>query len=125
MLNTVIFTLFISSLVSSASAQEQAKQVQTRCGWFSNPTPGNAWLQDKDAQWIIGTQGGHQAEGSWPDFKPSQWIKTNGNYGRGCACIKGTVDAQTNEVQTIISAYARPLAVCRKDHKLKVDKGKL
>jgi hypothetical protein len=32
---------------------------ENRCGWFSNPTPGNAWLKDRDGEWTIGTQGNH------------------------------------------------------------------
>jgi Protein of unknown function (DUF4087) len=48
-------------------------QLETRCGWFSNPTPANASLFDRDGEWIIGVQGGYQAEGDWPDFEPGQW----------------------------------------------------
>ena len=41
---------------------------EMRCGWFSNPTPGNASLYDRDGEWIIGVQGGYQADGDWPAF---------------------------------------------------------
>ena len=95
---------------------------ETRCGWFSNPTPANAWLDDRDGTWIIGVQGGHQAEGDWPDFKPQQWVKTNGNYGYGCACLRVSVNHKTKEILEIKSSSARPLAACRKDRALKEPK---
>ncbi len=88
---------------------------ETRCGWFSNPTPGNAWLQDRYGEWIIGTQGGHQADGDWPTFTARQWVRTNGNYGYGCACMQVRVNKQTHEVLEIKSAHARSLAQCRRD----------
>ncbi|MDT4897591.1 MAG: hypothetical protein QOH25_2668 [Acidobacteriota bacterium] len=96
-----------------------AEQFETRCGWFSNPTPANASLHDRDEEWIIGVQGGHQAEGDWPDFKPGQWVRTNVNYGYGCACLRVRVNSQTHEVIEIESARARPLAVCRRDRSLR------
>lgn len=95
----------------------------TRCGWLLNPTPGNFWLDDKDGEWIIGTQGGHQAEGDYPpEYTKSQWVKTNGNYGYGCACIRGTFNSETKEVGAVTKATARPLSACRKDKTLKEPK---
>ena len=109
----------IALVVGSASAAESEPKTQTLCGWFQNPTPGNAWLQDRSAEWVVGIQGGHQAEGDWPEFEPSQWIKTNRSYGYGCACIKGVINSETREVISIFSARAQPLKVCRKDRALK------
>ncbi len=88
-----------------------------RCGWFENPTPGNAWLQDRDGLWIVGTQGGHQATGDWPSFSDqSQWVVTNaGDYGYGCACLRFTTPPHSQFVTKILSAYPRPLAACRQD----------
>ena len=88
---------------------------ETRCGWFSNPTPANAWLWDREGEWIIGIQGGFQADGDWPDFKPSQWVRTNGNYGYGCACLNVRVNKKTHEILEIKSSRARTLGQCRKD----------
>src|SRR5215831_10704358 len=85
---------------------------ETRCGWFSNPTPANAWFFDRDGEWTIGVQGGHQADGAWPNFTTSQWVRTNGNYGYGCACLQMRVDKQTREVLVIKSSRVRPLAQC-------------
>src|SRR5215204_5495041 len=88
---------------------------EMRCGWFSNPTPANASLYDSDAEWIIGVQGGHQAEGDWPAFGPKQWVETNGHYGYGCACMSVEIDRASGRVLEIKSARARPLSVCRRD----------
>jgi len=98
-----------------------ASQFETRCGWFSNPTPANIWLYDREGEWTIGVQGGYQVEGDWdwPDFKPRQWVKTNGNYGYGCACLQLRVDRETHRVNEIKSSRARPLAACRQDRTLK------
>jgi hypothetical protein len=110
---------------SSTDSEPQAsisEKLENRCGWFSNPTPANAWLEDKDGEWIIGIQGGYQAEGDYPDFADQQWVKTNGNYGYGCACMKVRVDYKTHRILEIASATAKPLSACRKDPALKEPK---
>ncbi len=110
---------------AAASVKPEALKVaadqrfETRCGWFSNPTPSNAWLIDRHGEWTIAQQGMYQAEGDWPEFSPQQWVETNGSYGYGCACMKVRVDRKTRKVLEIKSAYARPLSVCRKDRSLK------
>jgi len=104
---------------SFASGRADVETSETRCGWFSNPTPGNASLHDRDAEWIIGVQGGYQAEGDWPEFGPKQWIETNVHHGYGCACMKVRVNRETHEVIEIESAKPRPLSACRNDRKLK------
>ena len=119
----LIGILFVIAVVAVAQPTSRngagAVALETRCGWFSNPTPGNAWLYDREGEWTIGVQGGHQSEGDWPDFKPAQWIRTNGNYGYGCACLQLRVDKQTHNVLEIKSARARPLTQCRRDAALK------
>ena len=102
-----------------ANTAAEVEKSEMRCGWFSNPTPSNASLHDRDAEWIIAVQGGYQAEGDWPEFGPKQWIETNVHYGYGCACLKVQVDRASHEVIKIESAKARPLSVCRNDRKLK------
>ncbi len=104
------------NIVVDASIVETA---ETRCGWFVNPTPANAWLFDADGEWIIATQGGAQADGDWPEFGKSQWVKTNVNYGYGCACMKVEVNKADERITRIISGNARPLSACRKDKALK------
>jgi hypothetical protein len=119
--------LALSSLLAMTFVNAQPRsqntpspdRLETRCGWFSNPTPGNAWLYDRDGEWTIGIQMGYQAEGDWPEFSPKQWIKTNVNYGYGCACLKVRVDRATKKVIEIESARARPLSVCRRDRALR------
>jgi Protein of unknown function (DUF4087) len=114
---------FNSNVVSADNTETSVKIVEpapeTRCGWFSNPTPANAWLNDSEGEWTISIQGGYQAEGDYPDFKPSQWVKTNGPHGYGCACMKVTTDKSEMKILKIFSATARPLSACRKDKKLK------
>ncbi|PYS99063.1 MAG: DUF4087 domain-containing protein [Acidobacteria bacterium] len=108
-----------ASLSSEITIVEAQTKAVLRCGWFSNPTPANAWLVDRDGEWTIGIQGGYQAEGDWPDITDSQWVKTNNHYGYGCACIKATVDRKSGRVIKIVSSYGKPLTACRKDPSLK------
>lgn len=105
-------------LANGCHAAAPAKP-HNRCGWFDNPTPGNAWLHDRDGEWTIAIQGAYEAEGDWPQFKDSQWIPVNGTHGYGCACIKAVVDATRRQIVRIISASARPLRACRNDRSLK------
>ena len=115
--------LWFNSNVVSATNEPSVNLVEskpeTRCGWFSNPTPANAWLNDSQGEWTISIQGGYQAEGDYPNFKPSQWVETNGPHGYGCACMKVTTDKSEMKILKIFSATARPLSACRKDKRLK------
>jgi hypothetical protein len=111
--------LFVATL--SNGQVGSVSKLQTRCGWYNNPTPSNHSLYDKDGEWLIGAQGGYQAEGdSMPIFKSRQWIITNGSsYGYGCACFLLKVDYETNYVKEIRRAYSKPLSTCRQDPSLK------
>ncbi len=116
--------LFIAAvcLASLKPTEIPSAGFETRCGWFTNPTPANVWLFDREAEWTIGVQGGYQLDGDWPwpIFKRGQWVRTNtGNYGYGCACLQLRVNQQTHEVIEIKSARARLLAQCRNDPALK------
>ncbi|WP_370680987.1 DUF4087 domain-containing protein [Comamonas sp. GB3 AK4-5] len=115
--------LCAASLWGAAQAQTFASPEtaasQRRCGWWENPRPGNAWLNDRDGSWTVGMQGGPQAEGDWPSFSDAQWVRTNGYYGYGCACLRVVADADTQQVQRILSATAKPLAACRLDRHLR------
>ena len=94
---------------------------ENRCGWVNNPTPGNWDLTDKDGTWIIGAQGGAQAEGDLPEFPEdvSHWKKTNGSHGYGCACLSVKVDRGEKRVLQIESGKVLPLKQCRMDSTLK------
>lgn len=90
-----------------------ALAAENRCGWFVNPTPANAWLNDAEGQWIISSQGSEGAEGEWPDI--SDWVVTNGSYGYGCACMKVTTDKAEQRILVIHSSRGLPLSKCEKD----------
>lgn len=105
-------------LAATATAAEARPRAVQRCGWFVNPTPSNAWLVDREAEWTVSTQGSDGAEGDWPRFKPSQWVRTNGSYGHGCACMGVVADAETHTVSEIRWTRTRPLAACRNDRAL-------
>ena len=123
----VLFGCVLLAVAVSSSAYPETRgsaaastQFETRCGWFSNPTPANIWLYDRDGEWTIGVQGGYQVEGDWdwPDFKPKQWVKTNGEHGYGCVCMQLRVNKETREVVEIKSSRAWPLSACRRDRAL-------
>lgn len=106
------------SLITEQTKKNTDNEFEKRCGWFENPTPANASLFDREGEWIIGVQGGYQAEGDYPDFKPSEWVETNVHYGYGCACMQVKVNHKTHEVIEIKSSKVLPLSVCRKDKSL-------
>ena len=113
-----IAALLLALGLGVAHAQASGRVVrktETRCGWWSNPTPQNVSLFDRDGGWIVGIQGGHQAEGDGPDFKDSEWVNTNGHYGYGCACLDAVVNSRNHEILRIRAAHARPLSACRRD----------
>src|SRR5262249_11570441 len=114
----VLAAVFLSGPPASHGSSN-ADKAENRCGWFSNPTPGNASLYDNEGEWIIATQGGHQAEGDWPNFTKNQWVETNGHHGYGCACLRVRVNRETTEVIEIQHATARALSACRRDPALK------
>ena len=94
---------------------------ETRCGWIVNPTPANWWLTDADGEWIIGTQGGAQAEGMdlMPDFTEGEWVVTGGaSYGFGCACLGVVTDSAESRITLITSVKQLKIRKCRADANL-------
>jgi hypothetical protein len=121
--NHALAVLIAVSMIALAATAARAGSV--RCGWLDNPTPGNASLYDKDGEWTIATQGGHQANGDWPPaFKPGQWIRRgSGSYGYGCVCLTVELDEKGKSILDILSGEGRPLSVCRKDRAIaKIEK---
>jgi len=118
MASMLIMMALVSASPSSLTPRRLEK-AEMRCGWFSNPTPANASLFDRDGEWIIGVQGGYQAEGDWPSFSPKQWVKTNVHYGYGCACLRVRVDRSEQRILVIENAQARALSACRRDPALR------
>lgn len=96
-----------------------APAAERRCGWLHNPTPGNFWLTDRDGRWILATQGAPETPGMdrVPDMTVQGWVRTNGNYGHGCACVVMDTDAR-RQVVRIRSAEPLPLARCEADRAL-------
>lgn len=113
------FLLAIQFAISAPSFAADADRGVMRCGWYSNPTPANLSLFDRDAEWIIGVQGGHQAaeESLYPDFAETQWVSESGSYGYGCACLQVEADSK-QQVVRIHKATAKELKVCRTDRAL-------
>jgi hypothetical protein len=123
--NWCLFVLAALPLTESAadSAAAVAPHVQTRCGWFSNPSPNNASLTDRDGEWAIAIQGEFEAKGDWPEFKKSEWVSSgNASYGHGCACMRVVTDKQAHRIISVKSSTAKPLATCRRDKNLKAPK---
>lgn len=114
----VVVTFVVVQIATNVPALSASNRLETRCGWFVNPTPSNAWLFDRHGRWTIGLQGGYQAEGSRPDFTPQQWVETNRHYGYGCACMRVRVNHQTRKILEIKSSYAKSLKACRQDRSL-------
>jgi len=118
----ICLAILFTSGPARLANETPSTNLETRCGWFANPTPGNTWLYDREAEWTIGVQGGYQVPGDWPwpKFKRGQWVVTNaGEYGYGCACLQLRVNNQTHEVLEIKTSRVRPLGQCRQDASLK------
>lgn len=121
---SVLYKRCAGASASTAYGNKSAAgQAQNRCGWLVNPTPGNWWLVDKDAMWVFATQGNAEGAGAagmdkLPDFDPTQYVNSNGNYGYGCACVKLITDPATKTVKSITGGKTLPLATCRKDKSL-------
>ena len=128
-LTIAVAIIVIESRPTATTIVEAAPVVrlvsETRCGWLSNPTPANWWLDDADGSWTIGAQGGFQAVGidKIPDFPRSGWVVTNaGDHGYGCACMNVTTNKREMHIMKILKAWPKPLSTCRNDKKLKEPK---
>ncbi|MFC5386817.1 DUF4087 domain-containing protein [Aquamicrobium segne] len=100
-----------------------ANAAERRCGWYSNPTPGNILLTDKDGSWWIQMQGRPDPIGisKIPAFDEKQFVETNvpsSGYGYGCACMTVVVNTQQQRIIEVISGETIPLRRCRADRLL-------
>lgn len=114
-----IFPIFCLTAVLFSSAANAAER---RCGWYTNPTPGNLMLTDKDGIWWIQMQGRPDPIGisKAPAFDEKQFVETNvpgSGYGYGCACMTVVTNTQQRITQ-IISGETIPLRRCRADRSL-------
>lgn len=112
----LILTFVLLFSAPSAFAKTSSAEVQKRCGWMSNPSPGNLWLNDQDGTWVIWRQGDYRAKGDIKmTVRDDQFVDINFSYGFYCGCITGTFDSNTSEVKTIKSSEVKLLKDCLKD----------
>ena len=74
---------------------------ETRCGWVENPTPGNWYLADSQATWVLSEQGSEkEALGmeNIGDISAGDYVATNGNYGYACGCMKVETDTAEKRI---------------------------
>jgi len=110
--------LFISVIMSSLFIVAlPAKAVETRCRWLHNPTPRNWYLIDKDSRWVISMQGGYETQGMdhLPTYNEKEYVKTNGYYGYGCACMDVVTDSARLRISEIRGGESLPLSTCSED----------
>lgn len=111
---------YIVCLTISPQTFPDESRSELRCGWFENSSPSNAFLTDKDGEWTVSMQGGHEAKGDWPKFNKIDWVNTGiGSYGYGCTCLKVISNKEEMEIIEIISANTKALLVCRRDKALR------
>lgn len=123
----VIVITFLGPIARSESVRISKSKIPnelvTRCGWFDNPTASNAWLHDKDGEWVISIQAGYRSKGGWPSFNKedeSEFVITNsGSYGYGCVCLNGKFEATKKRVLKIVSSQVMKLETCRADKLMK------
>lgn len=102
---------------------EPAGELERRCGWLANLTPGNWWLVDADRTWTLSEQGDDNAQTTAvmdrvPDFDAEQFVSTGSYYGYGCACMSVATDSATDRISAIVSSKRLPLATCETDPSL-------
>jgi hypothetical protein len=116
----IAFVLFALAGLAAVATPTPSENIERRCGWLHNPTPANWWLVDRDGEWLIGAQGGYQAPGmdNMPDMTTRGWVRTNGHYGHGCACMDVAVDRASRRITRIAAATPLPLRQCRADPRL-------
>ncbi len=107
-------------IATSSAAKPTVAKPETRCGWLQNPTPSNWWLDDRQGTWTLSVQGGYEASGmdNMPDMSTNGYVKTNGNYGYSCACMKVSTNKRTMQIKHVFSARPVPLRQCRSDKNL-------
>ncbi len=57
--------------------------------------------------------------GELPDMSTRGWVRTNGDYGYGCACMTVSTDRATMRITRIFAANPAPLRQCRGDRTLR------
>ncbi|MDQ0135466.1 hypothetical protein J2T08_003387 [Neorhizobium galegae] len=96
-----------------------AHAAENRCGWIQNPTPGNWWLDDAEGTWVIRSQGSEDEPKGMdliPDISERDYVRTNGNYGYACGCMR--VETDDVHIVEILSFRQVKLSQCRSDRTL-------
>jgi hypothetical protein len=121
MISSSAIRRILTAIALAALASPALAANEKRCGWIVNPTPGNWSLTDPKGDWQLGLQGGYQAYGmdNLPDFTTKEWVRTNGDYGYGCACLVVQTDPAAMRVKKVWSAVQKPLKQCEADKRLK------
>lgn len=116
-MKTLAISIAAATMLCMTAAQTFA---ENRCGWLENPTPGNYWLKDRDATWIISAQGGYEAGGMEMigDLSAGDYVATNGNYGYACACMEVMTDSENSRITMIHSFRQLAISKCSKDSAL-------
>ena len=111
-------------LVSTALillAAVSANAAETRCGWLQNPTPANWWLDDSEGTWTLMTQGAGDEPAGFdriPDISTGDYVRTNGNYGYACACMKVETDDGEGRILAIYAFRQLSISQCANDEAL-------
>lgn len=108
----VILILFFVLPLGVMSAEK-------RCGWLENPTPANLWLIDGDSEWTLSIQGkgfiNEESMVNMPAIDQSEFVRTNGNYGFSCVCLKVRTNKETSEIVEVYSGEQLLLKQCLED----------
>jgi hypothetical protein len=97
--------------------------LERRCGWLANLTPGAWRLVDRDRSWIL-AEPGDDNEGVTtlldriPAFDPAQFVSTGEYSGYGCACLQAITDHRSGRITAITSSQRLPLSTCKADKSL-------
>lgn len=121
---TCAIALGAALLVNPLPAAPKSVKTEKRCGYLANPTPANWWLTDRDGEWLIGAQGGYQADGLdvLPEsFFEQGWVRTNGWYGYRCACLTATINRAEKRIVRILSGEPLAMKRCTRDKAIKRD----
>ena len=87
-------------------------------GWLQNPTPANWWLDDSEGTWALMMQGAGEEPAGFdriPDISAGDYVRTNGNYGYACACMKVETDAAQGRITVVHSVRQLPISQCEND----------
>ena len=113
--------MLLAALLTLGAMSATADAAENRCGWLQNPTPGNWWLEDDGGTWTMMTQGGGEEPEGFdriPDISVGDYVRTNGNYGYACACMKVETDDADGSITEILSFKQLALSKCENDENL-------